>query len=82
MLGYGVAPFLPVSPQPSSVPLLFRWLIFLTRLPILLTVGALYFLIIAQLPVGSGGRKAALWTILLAAGVWWVDLQIDGVKRG
>ena len=34
------------------------------------------------LPIGSLGKKASLWLILGAPGVWWIDLQIDGVKKG
>lgn len=34
------------------------------------------------LPIGSLGKKASLWSILGAPGVWWIDLQIDGVKKG
>lgn len=28
------------------------------------------------------GRKLLLWTLLAIPGIWWVDLQLDGVKRG
>jgi len=41
-----------------------------------------YFIVFAWLPIGSLGRKAALWCILGIPGIWWVDLQIDGVKKG
>ena len=34
------------------------------------------------LPIGSLGKKASLWLILGTPGVWWIDLQIDGVKKG
>ncbi|KAK2873762.1 hypothetical protein FQN49_002090 [Arthroderma sp. PD_2] len=34
------------------------------------------------LPIGSLGKKVSLWTILGIPGIWWVDLQIEGVKRG
>ena len=56
--------------------------LFIVRLPLLLTVGLTYFLVIQWLPVASLVRKAALWTLLGIPGIWWVDLQVDGVKRG
>ncbi|KAI9843623.1 MAG: Ancient ubiquitous protein 1 [Sclerophora amabilis] len=31
---------------------------------------------------GSLFKKAFLWSMLGVSGVWWIDLQIDGVKRG
>lgn len=34
------------------------------------------------MPIGVLGRKASLWCILGLPGIWWVDLQIDGVKKG
>jgi 1-acylglycerol-3-phosphate O-acyltransferase len=52
------------------------------RVPLLLTVTLCYFLFLQWLPIGPLGRKAALWVILGAPGIWWVDLQIDGVKKG
>jgi hypothetical protein len=27
-------------------------------------------------------RKANLWCIIGIPGIWWVDLQVDGVRRG
>ncbi|EFR02581.1 hypothetical protein MGYG_05577 [Nannizzia gypsea CBS 118893] len=30
----------------------------------------------------SLGTKISLWTILGIPGIWWVDLQIEGVKKG
>lgn len=34
------------------------------------------------LPLPQFVRKLFLWTILGIPGIWWVDLQLDGVKRG
>jgi 1-acylglycerol-3-phosphate O-acyltransferase len=34
------------------------------------------------MPLGVLGRKASLWCILGIPGIWWIDLQIDGVKKG
>ncbi|OAL65562.1 hypothetical protein A7C99_2659 [Trichophyton rubrum] len=32
--------------------------------------------------IRSLGTKISLWTILGIPGIWWVDLQIEGVKKG
>lgn len=81
-LGSGVAPFLPVPTEASGIALPFHIFLFLVRLPLLLTVTILYFAILQWLPIGPLARKAALWVILGTPGIWWVDLQIDGVKKG
>ena len=52
------------------------------RIPFLLTFSLTYFLVFQWLPIGSLGKKAALWLILGTPGIWWIDLQIDGVKKG
>ncbi|KAF2086400.1 putative vacuolar protein sorting protein Vps66 [Saccharata proteae CBS 121410] len=80
--GSGIAPFFPVPTQPSGIQLPLHLFLFLFRIPLLLTVSAVYFLLLSWLPVGSLIKKAALWMILGIPGVWWIDLQIDGVKRG
>ncbi|KAJ6152197.1 hypothetical protein N7497_006516 [Penicillium chrysogenum] len=41
-----------------------------------------YFLILQWLPIGSLGKKAALWCILGVPSIWWIDLQVDGVRKG
>lgn len=41
-----------------------------------------YFLVLQWMPIGVLGRKASLWCILGIPGIWWIDLQIDGVKKG
>lgn len=48
----------------------------------MLTVTLSYFFVLQWLPIGSLGKKASLWLILGVPGVWWIDLQIDGVKKG
>lgn len=52
------------------------------RIPLLVTASLAYFLLFSWTPIGSLGKKAALWVILGIPGIWWVDLQVDGVKRG
>jgi hypothetical protein len=81
--GTAIAPFLPVPPAPVS----FAWtpvhvFLFLVRLPIVLSLSVLFFGLIEWLPVGGTIRYAVLWALLGATGVWWVDFQVDGVKRG
>lgn len=80
--GSGIAPFFPVTTSTSALALPLHIFLFVVRIPLILTVALSYFLIFAWLPIGSLGKKAALWTILGIPGIWWVDLQIDGVKRG
>lgn len=56
--------------------------LFLIRLPILISVMLSYFFVLQWLPIGSLGKKASLWVILGVPGLWWIDLQIDGVRKG
>ncbi|TKX27352.1 hypothetical protein C1H76_0189 [Elsinoe australis] len=80
--GSGIAPFFPVPTQPSGVALPFHAFLAFIRVPLLIGVSLAYFLLFSWLPIGSLGKKAALWCILGTPGIWWVDLQVDGVKRG
>ncbi|PGH00205.1 hypothetical protein GX51_05902 [Blastomyces parvus] len=52
------------------------------RLPLLITAFLAYFCVLQWLPIGSLGKKASLWVMLGIPGIWWIDLQIDGVKKG
>ncbi|KZF21656.1 hypothetical protein L228DRAFT_157045 [Xylona heveae TC161] len=80
--GSGIAPFFPVSTQPAGIKLPFHIFLFVIRLPLLITAILTYFLILRWLPIGSAGKKASLWSILAIPGIWWIDLQIDGVRKG
>ncbi|KAK2802071.1 hypothetical protein FQN51_004981 [Onygenales sp. PD_10] len=80
--GSGIAPFLPIPAQPSSIYLPFHLFLFCMRLPLLATAFISYFLVLQWLPIGSLGKKASLWVMLGIPGIWWIDLQIDGVKKG
>ena len=71
-----------MPPQPSGIYLPFHVLLFVIRIPLLFTFTLTYFLLFTWLPVGSLGKKAALWLILGTPGIWWIDLQIDRVKKG
>ncbi|KAK5128031.1 hypothetical protein LTR85_005148 [Meristemomyces frigidus] len=81
--GSGVAPFFPVSP-PASSPLLLPWYLFLcfVRIPLLAFAWLVWLTLIQWLPAGTGLRKANQWCLLGVPGVWWIDLQVDGVRRG
>jgi hypothetical protein len=52
------------------------------RVPLLITFSIFYFFILKWLPVGSWAKKAVLWCMIGTPGIWWIDLQIDRVKRG
>lgn len=84
--GSGIAPFFPIPSTPSGIYLPLHILLFVIRVPLLVALIASYVLLFSWLPVGGriGGlvRKAMLWCILAVPGIWWIDLQIDGVKRG
>jgi 1-acylglycerol-3-phosphate O-acyltransferase len=80
--GSGVAPFLPIPTEPSGIYLPLHIFLFVIRVPCLLSVILTYFLFLQWLPIGSLGKKASLWSILGVPGIWWIDLQIDGVRRG
>ena len=56
--------------------------LFLFKLPFFVTVAVTYFLFLQWFPLGSLLKKAILWMILGIPGIWWIDLQIDGVKKG
>ncbi len=57
------------------------WL-FILRLPLFVAYCAAYFLVLDYLPMPPVVRKLLLWTVLAIPGIWWIDLQLDGVKRG
>ncbi|KAF1357708.1 hypothetical protein EJ07DRAFT_127331 [Lizonia empirigonia] len=81
--GTAIAPFLPVPSPPTSVV----WtpiytFLFLFRAPFVLSLSVFYFGILEWLPVGGAIKYVVLWLLLGVTGVWWVDFQVDGVKRG
>jgi len=81
-IGSGIAPFFPVSSQPAGFYLPVHIFLFLFKLPFFITVTTTYFLFLQWFPLGSLVKKAILWMILGIPGIWWIDLQIDGVKKG
>lgn len=81
--GTAIAPFLPVPSPPASVVLtpIYTFL-FLFRAPFVLSLTVFYFGVLEWLPVGGAIKYVVLWLLLGVTGVWWVDFQVDGVKRG
>lgn len=80
--GSGIAPFFPIHTEPAGIYLPFYLFLFCIRVPLLLTAILSYFFFLQWLPIGSLGKKASLWLILGVPGIWWIDLRIDGVKKG
>ncbi|KAH8652208.1 hypothetical protein BX600DRAFT_516271 [Xylariales sp. PMI_506] len=80
--GSGVSPFIPHTTPVSAITVLLHTFIYLFRLPLLLSYAVFYFLVLTHLPLPAVVRKLLLWCMLAIPGVWWVDLQLDGVKRG
>ncbi|KAL8775222.1 MAG: hypothetical protein Q9209_000228 [Squamulea sp. 1 TL-2023] len=78
----GIAPFLPIPTVSAGIYFPVHLFLFFIRLPLLLAAILTYFLFLQWLPIGSLGKKASLWLILGVPGIWWIDLQVDGVKKG
>ena len=81
-LGSGVAPFMPISTPSTPLSSALHTLLFCFRLPIFLFFATLYFTTLHHLPLPLAARKLLLWGLMSIPGIWWVDLQLDGVKRG
>ncbi|KAL9111251.1 MAG: hypothetical protein Q9227_004329 [Pyrenula ochraceoflavens] len=81
--GSGIAPFLPISPPPPTfLTLPLSVFLLAIRLPPLITLFTLYFTILTHLPLGPTPRKVLHWTFFGISGIWWIDLRIDGVRKG
>ncbi|PQE09188.1 vacuolar sorting vps66 protein [Rutstroemia sp. NJR-2017a BBW] len=80
--GSGIAPFFPNATPSAGIYAPVHLFLFLFKLPFFLTVTFTYFLFLQWFPLGSLLKKAILWMMLGIPGVWWIDLQIDGVKKG
>ncbi|KAF1961964.1 hypothetical protein CC80DRAFT_531723 [Byssothecium circinans] len=80
--GTGIAPFLPIPSPPAGIWAPVHFFLYLLRAPFALSLSLLYFFFLEPLPVGNWVKKCLLGIILTIPGVWWVDLQVDGVKRG
>ncbi|PHH77503.1 hypothetical protein CDD80_525 [Ophiocordyceps camponoti-rufipedis] len=62
--------------------MLMHGFLFFFRLPIFLGYALCYFIVFHYLPLPVVARKVALWGLMAVPGIWWVDLQLDGVRRG
>ncbi|KAM0274881.1 hypothetical protein ACHAQH_007770 [Verticillium albo-atrum] len=80
--GSGISPFMPIKTPVSSLTYALHTSLFLLRLPLFLTLTAAYFLFLHHLPLPVVARKALLWSLMAIPGIWWIDLQLDGVRRG
>ncbi|KAJ9616750.1 Lysophosphatidic acid:oleoyl-CoA acyltransferase 1 [Cladophialophora chaetospira] len=80
--GSGIAPFLPIPTESAGFALPVHIFLYVCRVPLLIIFALSYFLVLQWLPIGIWGRKAGLWGILGIPGIWWIDLQVDGVKKG
>ncbi len=82
IIGSGVSPFLPVRTPSTTLSAIPRVFVFLLRFVPFVAYVAIYFLVLQFLPLPPAARKLLLWAMMGIPGIWWVDLQIDGVKRG
>ena len=80
--GSGIAPFFPIPTQPAGYALPVHVFLFVVRIFFLVPLTLAYFLLLSWLPIGSLGKKAVLWCMLGVPGIWWIDLGVDGVKKG
>lgn len=81
--GTSIAPFFPTSPPQDGIAwLLIKVPLFLIRLPAIFFLSIFQFFILEYLPISSSIKNGATMPLLFIAGVLWVDLQVDGVKRG
>lgn len=80
--GSGIAPFMPIITPFSSPTLLVHTFVFLCRLPFFLSVSSSYFLFLHHLPLPFFIQKILRWAVLILSGILFVDIQVDGVKRG
>ncbi|KAI6246843.1 putative lysophosphatidic acid:oleoyl-CoA acyltransferase [Erysiphe necator] len=78
--GSGVAPFFPIKAKSSGKYLPIYILLFIVKFPFII-IAAIYFLLLQWLPLAPV-RKAMLWILLGIPGLWWIELQIDGVRKG
>ncbi|KAF3915362.1 hypothetical protein AA313_de0206334 [Arthrobotrys entomopaga] len=80
--GTGIAPFIPITTPTSTFSLPLAAVLYILRAPVLAAISVSYFLFLQFMPLGALFHKGILWICMLVAGVWWVDLQVEGVKRG
>ncbi|KAI1864993.1 uncharacterized protein JN550_008539 [Neoarthrinium moseri] len=80
--GSGISPFIPHRTPVSALLSVGHFFLFVFRLPLFLLYAGFYFVLLTHLPLPQFVRKLLLWGMLVIPGIWWIDLQLDGVKRG
>ncbi|KAK3359410.1 hypothetical protein B0T25DRAFT_97333 [Lasiosphaeria hispida] len=80
--GSGISPFIPTTTPASALWSAVHVFIFFFRLPFFLSYVGFYFVFLHHLPLPVFLRKLLLWGVMGIPGIWWLDLQLDGVKRG
>ncbi|KAH7362725.1 acyltransferase [Plectosphaerella cucumerina] len=80
--GSGISPFIPIATPVSFTTKFTHFGLFLLRLPFFLAFASTYFFFLQFLPLPILVRKGLLWSFMAIPGIWWVDLQLDGVRRG
>jgi hypothetical protein len=73
---------MPVANPSSIIGICFHTIFFPIHLSLFVTYAAFYFLLFRHLPLPAAVRKLLLWCLMGVSGMWWADLQLDGVKRG
>jgi len=73
---------MPIKTPSTAFSAFSRTFLFVLRLPFFLAYVATYFVALQYLPLPTVVRKLLLWFMMGIPGIWWVDLQLDGVKRG
>jgi 1-acyl-sn-glycerol-3-phosphate acyltransferase len=73
---------MPISTPSTTLTSVLHIALFSFRLPIFLFFFTIYFTTLHHLPLPLAARKLLLWGLMSIPGIWWIDLQLDGVKRG
>lgn len=73
---------MPVTSPSSLIATVGHAVLFIVRLPFFLAYAAVFFVVLHNLPLPAFARKISIWLLLAIPGLWWVDLQLDGVRRG
>ena len=59
-----------------------HYFIFVFRIFFFVPYAFFYFLLLRHLPLPAVANKLLLWGMMGIPCIWWLDLQLDGVKRG
>ncbi|KAJ2902187.1 putative lysophosphatidic acid:oleoyl-CoA acyltransferase [Zalerion maritima] len=80
--GTGIAPFMPIFPGLSFPRAIKEFVILSLRIFIVLFISANYFTWLQFFPLPLAFHKGCRWFLLISCGIFFVDIQVDGVKRG